>query len=246
MKPARKILAALGLLALTTMLPVTALAQDQDSPTTVDISPVYQQTPEWCWAAVGQMVFEYYDIPAVNTDLQCGIVALYGARTNAFGQLYGPCMSGYMGCAACVIGAGQFATIGNMLSQYPVIAAAFNHQAPHPISSLLVDHALSKDQVTDEIDAQHPVIAGVSPDGPTPGGEAEHVVLIVGYDDSDSDHFYLIVNDPFPIGEGAFVNMPNPYLIAGGEKVDDGQYRIEYSAFKNRLRWTRSAYHIQK
>jgi len=39
------------------------------------IPPLFQERPSWCWAAVGEMVFKYYDIPALHrTDYQCGIV----------------------------------------------------------------------------------------------------------------------------------------------------------------------------
>ena len=39
------------------------------------IPPLFQERPSWCWAAVGEMVFKYYDIPALHrADYQCGIV----------------------------------------------------------------------------------------------------------------------------------------------------------------------------
>ena len=40
------------------------------------IPPVFQERPSWCWAAVGEMVFKYYYVPAAHrTDYQCGIDA---------------------------------------------------------------------------------------------------------------------------------------------------------------------------
>jgi hypothetical protein len=87
----------------------------------------------------------------------------------------------------------------------------------------------------------HP--AAVSPDGPTPGGEAEHVVLIVGYS-IESNRFYLLVNDPWPFD--SFPTMPNPYLAAGGKSTDQGKYKIQISQFTSKLRWTRALWNIHK
>jgi len=30
------------------------------------IPPLFQERPSWCWAAVGEMVFKYYDVPAAH------------------------------------------------------------------------------------------------------------------------------------------------------------------------------------
>ena len=38
------------------------------------IPPLFQERPDWCWAAVGEMLFKFYDVPALHpTDYQCGI-----------------------------------------------------------------------------------------------------------------------------------------------------------------------------
>jgi hypothetical protein len=48
------------------------------APSDLDISPTFQQTPVWCWAASAEMVLTYYDIPDLNPvgDFQCAIAAL--------------------------------------------------------------------------------------------------------------------------------------------------------------------------
>src|SRR5205814_7234312 len=98
----------LGAIALTLLLlagNMTAVSAE-----TLSISPVMQETPDWCWLAVGQMIFEHFNIPAVNGDYQCGIVAFWGARPTPYGW-QGPCMSN---CRACPLPAGSFSTIQAM------------------------------------------------------------------------------------------------------------------------------------
>jgi hypothetical protein len=218
---------------------------DQDSDNSVDIDPVYQQESEWCWAAVGQMVFEYFNVPGIQDDYQCGIVSLLNGHFQPVApgrlQWVGPC---FPDCQHCDIPAGQFQNLRAMLGQYPAIAATIKGQHVPSLVATLSNSALSKSTVQNEIDAGRPVIAGVSPTGPMPaGGEAEHVVLIVGYF-IESNKFSLLVNDPWPFD--GFPNMQNPYIAAGGESKDQGQYKIEISQFTSRLRWTRALWNIRK
>src|SRR2546421_11035235 len=86
-------------------------------PEQLSISPVAQETPEWCWLAVGQMIFQHFNIRNVNPagDYQCGIVAFWGAVPTPYGW-QGPCMAN---CYRCPLPAGSFDTIRAMLSQYP-------------------------------------------------------------------------------------------------------------------------------
>lgn len=219
----------------------------EDSDNAVDIHPQPQEESEWCWAAVGQMVFQYFNIPSIQTDYQCGIISLRGGQWVNPGpprppQWVGPC---FPDCHSpqCDAGGGQFQNLRAMLAQYPAIAATIRGQHVPSLVATLSNSALSKTTVQDEIDAGRPVIAGVSPDGPTPGGEAEHVVLIVGYS-IESNNFYLLVNDPWPFD--SFPQMQNPYVAAGGQSTDQGQYKIEISQFTSRLRWTRALWSIRK
>src|SRR5687768_16508636 len=75
------------------------------------IPPVFQERQSWCWAAVGEMVFKYYYVPAAHqTDYQCGIV-----------QTRNLC-SGVPNCVKCDLPAGDESTMMNVLQQYSLLA----------------------------------------------------------------------------------------------------------------------------
>ena len=75
------------------------------------IPPVFQEHPSWCWAAVGEMVFKYYYVPAAHrTNYQCGIAQ--GRKL---------CI-GIPNCLECELPPGDEITMVNMLEQYPVMA----------------------------------------------------------------------------------------------------------------------------
>jgi hypothetical protein len=214
----------------------------QSSNKTLDIDPIFQETPEWCWVATGQMIFEYFNIPMINSvDGQCGIVSLWGSQPDPLtGKLWGPCLAN---CRACPFPAGQVQTILAMLQQYPVMAGAFYGRQIVPLSFQASHFPLSKQRVTDEIDADRPILVGISPSGPAVFGP-QHVALIVGYETDDNDNLFLVVNDPFPFAFFAQQGMPDPYVQAGGENTDSGRYRIKYENFKTRLQWTESIHHL--
>src|SRR5207249_7718377 len=76
------------------------------------IPPVFQERPSWCWAAVGEMVFKYYYVPAAHrTDYQCGIVQGRKLCTGA------------PNCFECDLPDSDDATMTSMLQQYPLMAA---------------------------------------------------------------------------------------------------------------------------
>jgi len=210
----RNALAALLLLA------TPALASD------LNIDGVYQRTPVWCWAAVGEMVFTHYGVANINPggDFQCGIIAL----------LHPVCDQN---CYQCVVGAGSLSTMNNMLTQYPAFASRVTHTSTQ-LTARATRSRLSLPTVQSEIDAGRPIVAGISPSGYRTSAVSEHVALIVGYDDDD-----LIVNDPFPFETAAFAG--DPYVAAGGEPIATGQYRIPYNRFVSRLNWKESIYGIQ-
>jgi Peptidase_C39 like family len=198
-----------------------ALAADK----TLDIDPVYQETPEWCWLAVGQMIFQYYDEPIVNGfgDFQCGIIALYG----------GPQSSCWYNCRTCPVPGGSTQSVVQMLRGYPVAAAQLLGRPRRlPLHVQSKAGPLDFDELKDEIDKDRPVVAGINLSGGFAiPGQAQHVVLIIGYDDVGQT---LTVNDPFPYE--AFGVYPYQVLNAG--QPQQGQYIIDYAAFKNRMRWT--------
>jgi len=192
----------------------------------LDIDPVYQQTPVWCWAAVGEMVFKYYNIGSINPGgfYQCGIVALLHPTCN-------------VDCRNCVVGAGNSRTMRRMLERYPEVARG-QMLTSSRISTSYRSREVSLRTVKAEIDNGRPVIAGISPSGYQRDGVSEHVALIVGYDEDN-----LIVNDPFPFSSGAF--RGNPYEDAGGSREYRGQYYISYDDFVSSLNWGETFYKIK-
>lgn len=190
------------------------------------IDPVYQQTPVWCWAAVGEMVFRHYGVANINPfgNFQCGIIALLHPVCN-------------QNCGNCIVPAGSLETMNNMLTQYPRFASRVTDTSTR-ITTRTRSSRLPLDDVRREIDAGRPIVAGISPSGYRISAVSEHVALIVGYEDDD-----LIVNDPFPFGTNAFAG--NPYEAAGGEEILQGQYRIPYRGFVQRLQWRETIYGIR-
>lgn len=194
--------------------------------TLLDIYPVHQQTPVWCWAAVGEMIFRYYGVANINPvdNFQCGIIALVHPICS-------------QNCGNCVIPAGSLGTMNEMLTGYPRFASRISGNSTH-VTTSVSRRSLSFANLQQEIDQGRPVVAGISPSGYRHPDVSEHVALIVGY---DADN--IIVNDPFPFSSTAFSG--DPYLAAGGNEIAPGQYRIEYAQFRQRLQWQESIHGIR-
>lgn len=210
-----------------------AIADSQD----LSIDPVYQETPVWCWIAVGEMVFKHYGLPNVNPvgDYQCGVV-------GALAGPYSPCWNN---CLRCTVPAGYMQNVRNMLIEYPRIVRRNVDRSATQLSATYIGSALSSDQVKEELDANRPIIAGINTSGFAPApGQSMHVCLIVGYDEDDDGVLTLTVNDPFPYD---IVNpsQENPFDAAGGNSNGDGSYTIQYSTFRRRLAWNSSIYMIE-
>ena len=199
---------------------------------TLHIPPVFQERPSWCWAAVGEMVLKYYDIPAIHrTDYQCGIV-----------QSRKLCM-GLPDCLQCDLSPGDEATMVNMLEQYPVMATRGGTAGDIALTVQSKNGSLSDAEVKKEIDEGRPIIVGLSPTGFKVDGIPQHMALIVGYDDRSGD-LMLTVNDPFPYEDMRFLWIGNAYLSARASGGSDGEYEIEYEAFRLRLKWTQTMYRM--
>ncbi len=205
-------------LAITTAAAGGAAAEQRRLP----ISPVMQQTPVWCWAAVAEMVLRYSGYPALNTaSYQCGIVATLG----------GPCAHN-CGFPPCITGIGNTHNFARVLEAYPQVARMLTGRDFDDLAVELADR-LSFDDIADEIDAGRPVVAGISPGGLAPflpDGISEHVALIIGYA-VRGERGYLIVNDPMPVQAIGF----DPYLHAGARMLRPGQYEVSYRDFVIRL-----------
>ena len=196
------------------------------------IAPVFQERPSWCWAAVGEMVFKYYYVPAAHrTDYQCGIV-----------QGRNLCM-GIPICIPCDLSAGDAATMINMLEQYPLMATQDGTARDIALTAQSKSGSLSEVEVKKELAEGRPIIVGISPPGFKVDGTPQHMALIVGYDDS-SDDLMLTVNDPFPYEDMRFLWIGNAYLSARASGGSEGEYEIGYEAFRLRLKWTQTIYRI--
>ena len=193
----------------------------------LSIPPVQQNTPEWCWLAVGEMVFRHYGIPNLNPAgiYQCGVVGV---------MVGGPCAADCRYCAN--MPASNVVNIRRMITEYPGVARNYLRDRRIPrLGARIATRALTAAEIRDEIDADRPIIAGISPTG-SAGGSPQHAVLIIGYR-GDRDVMELTVNDPYPYG------LYSPYYALGGSG-GAGRYRISYASFRNRLRWTESVYEI--
>lgn len=194
----------------------------------LNITPRIQETYVWCWIAVGQMVFEHYEIPNVNPggDYQCGIVGLLAAGTIRHDCAFR--------CQNCTVPAGSAAGVISMIEDYPRRVAIVGDDDVARLRVTYRRGPLSFEAVESEIDEEHPIIAGISPSGrPSRWAGSQHVALIVGYDDS-TEESRLLVNDPYPFSE------TNPYIAAGADDNGDGSYWISYAAFRNSLDWAES------
>jgi hypothetical protein len=192
------------------------------------ISPVQQQTPVWCWAAVAEMVLRHLRMPNINpgNNYQCGVV----------GTLGGQCA---YDCRLCVTTIGSIGHLAQVLENYPRVVRSVSARAV-PDLAMMEDSALDPEGIIDEIDAGRPIIAGISPSGQGfhyPAGMSEHVALIVGYR-VQGNRLLLYVNDPMPFSLFPF----DPYRAAGASPTRPGQYLIEYGAFRGRLGYKDSLY----
>lgn len=200
---------------------------------TLHIPPVYQERPSWSWAAVGEMVFKYYYVPAAHrTDYQCGIVQ---------GQKL---CSGTPDCLECELPSVNEASMVRMLEQYSVMAKPGGAAGDIALTVQSKTGSLSELEVKKEIDEGRPIIAGVSPSGFKIGGISQHMALIVGYDDS-SGALMLTVNDPFPFEDDRFLWIANPYQPnMDMSEENTGQYEISFERFRSKIKWNQTMYRI--
>ena len=197
------------------------------------IPPVFQERPSWCWAAVGEMVFKYYYVPAVHrTDYQCGIVL----TRNLCPEM--------PNCVKCDLPVGDESSMMNILQQYSLLATRGGAAGDVALAAQSKPGSLSEEEVIQEINEGRPIIAGVSPSGFKIDGVSQHTALIVGYDDL-SGSLKLIVNDPFPFEDDRFLWIGNPYqpnMDMSGE--NEGQYEVSYERFRSKIKWNQTMYRI--
>ncbi|HXV68639.1 MAG TPA: papain-like cysteine protease family protein [Nitrospira sp.] len=196
------------------------------------IPPLFQERPDWCWAAVGEMVFKYYEVPAAHpNDYQCGIVHsrhLCKEHSN---------------CLDCELPAADDTGMVTLLEQYPATAMPAGSGGAIRLTARSKTGRLSEAEVKQELDANRPIIVGLSPSGFKVEGATQHMALIVGYTEG-SDHLTLIVNDPFPFEDDRFLWIGNPYVAVHASGPPEAEYEIGYDRFRGRLKWTQTIYGI--
>jgi len=206
------------------------------NPSALIVPPVRQETAEWCWLAVGEMIFRYYQLPNLNPagDYQCGIVGSVGYSLN------GACDACNTNCANCVRPAGNAQMVSYMLSAYPKVACRQLFQSNKTLNSQFVANYLAASTIIAELNAKRPIIAGINPGTQfILPGNSEHVSLIVGYFYYGSN-LILVVNDPFPYLITGF----DPYIFNGAVTSGNLSYQIPYFNFVNGLKWNTSWYSI--
>lgn len=186
----------------------------------LNIPPVVQQTPVWCWAAAGEMALRHLNIPSINPigNYQCGIVATLGSTC-------------WNDCGLCITPIGSTYNLSNVLNNYQSITRQYGYKGR--LFKTEPGQRMSFRELIDEIDAGRPVLAGISPSGMGkyyPQGMSEHVVVVVGYQNNGPVR-QLLINDPMPYGKFGF----DPYLQIGADRVQGGHYRISYDRFVNLL-----------
>jgi hypothetical protein len=224
----RRVACGVGLV-LALLMPVTLTMAAEVK---LHIPPVFQERPSWSWAAVGEMVFKYYYVPAVHlTDYQCGIVQ------------GGKLCTGMPNCVPCDLPAGDEATMMSLLGQYPVVATQGRTAGDIALSVQSKSGTLSDAEVRDELDHGRPIVAGVSPSRFKVDDISQHMALIVGYDDSSGD-LVLTVNDPFPYEDDRFMWIGAPYPSTKVSREGNGQYEIRLEKFRSKLKWSHTIYRI--
>jgi hypothetical protein len=211
------------------------------APEMLSIPPVFQETPVWCWLAVGEMVHRYYGLPTLNPagDFQCGLVA----------TLAGPNSPCWTNCGNCIGSAGNYGpvnqVVADMVRRYPEVLRNMNRYDGPTLTVQWRYSALSDNEITNEIDAERPVIAGISPSGYPQNVQSEHVALVIGYEATD-EGMNVIVNDPFPFNRPPFNQRTNPYTAQGGQSLGNGRYSIAAARFRQGLVWRETFYNIGK
>jgi hypothetical protein len=180
------------------------------------LNAITQQTPVWCWAATSSMALQLLGFRDINPakNYQCGVVAA------AFPECDDD-------CTKCVTSLDSMDRLVGVLDRYRDLSLG---QDPAPRTQALKPSYVPNptwQSIKHSIEASYPVIAGISPGGkPTDVAQAEHTVLITGYDDNyrGTGEIWVTLRDPYPYG-----NAQSPYAKVG--------YSYDAATRKARLPW---------
>ena len=180
------------------------------------VNAVTQQTPVWCWAATSSMALELLGFRNINPakNYQCGVVA----------AAFPDCDDD---CTKCVTSLESMDRLVDVLDRYRDLSLGQDWAAPRQVlKPHYVPHPTWQ-SIKHSIDLSYPVIAGISPNGkPDDAAQAEHAVLITGYDDNyrGTGQVWVTLRDPYP-----YTSAQSPYAKAG--------YSYDASSRKARLPW---------
>jgi hypothetical protein len=199
----------------------------------LDVPPVRQESPVWCWVAVSEMVLRHYDVPNVNPvgNYQCGFIGI-----NAIASNQAICNQA---CHLCNFPAGSGQVLKNALEEYPRRVAVATGEPQPRLRVTIASSSATFTKVRNEIDADRPIIIGITPAGKPLAGGSAHVAVIRGYREGNGRQ-ELLVNDPFPFE--LVRGMPNPYISAGAEREEPLSYWIGIQELRNRLAWNETFY----
>lgn len=209
------------------------------------VPPVMQQTPVYCWAASGEMIFQYYHVPSGfgGPSDQASIV-------RSTGGPFSPCWNNPGGC---IWPAGTSDTILFMLHTYPEVSRMLtgNQSIPRIMASFQ-NLPLTESQLKQQIDKGQPVLIALNP-SMNGAHVPEHAIVLTGYHYAPPPAapmappiMWVVLNDPFPY----FQVMPTtPYLVLGGVAGTSGldrlRFGVPYSALVNQLSWVWTFYDIK-
>ena len=184
----------------------------------LDIPAISEMKPGWTWAAVGQMIMDYYSVPPLYSadNWQCSLADF---------------LTGVQACEAPKLSPEQ-ATL-KLLQGYSPFAYKFFGEDP-VIMRYQQHKTLSPIDAIHEIRFERPFVAVVQPPKTSADDKGgKDVVLVIGYEGGPDD-LKLIVNDPHPYQIGS-----NPYTDVGAEQLDvNGEYKIGYTDFVQQMKWT--------
>ena len=196
------------------------------------VPAITQQTPVWCWAATSSMALELLGFRNINPakNYQCGVVA----------AAFPDCDDD---CTKCVTSLGSMDRLVDVIERYRDLSLWHSRASWRILRPRYVPYpALAS--IERSINRHYPVIVGVSPDGkPDDPAQAEHTVLITGYDDNyrGTGEAWVTLRDPYPYSAGQ-----SPYTRAGYSYAPaTRKARLPWRVLRDRLNLT-SAVFLQR
>lgn len=218
----------------------------------LDIPPLFQRNPMWCWLTVMEMIFKSRTppVPSFNPWKPAATPPLLDPdklyQWGILAAVHAACWLHPDACA--MVGGSSWENLQNALRIYPPRAGEQNapRGAPNPnkpVGSTMKPGCLTAAEIKKEIDAGRPIIVGISPGQTPPPATPAHVALIVGYQELPNGDIELIVNDPWPYHLRP--GDKNPYTAAGGSRNCDANYTIDRQKFCAQASWNGSLIGIQ-